>query len=232
MNTRNQLLCAWSGIAFVVVFTIGFWFLANFLPPPSPRATAAEIAALYRQNTLQIRFGMLLMMACSGLISPFVAVIAVQMKRMEGKASVLTYAQLSSGSVGVLFFVLPALTWSITAFRPDRDPQLTLLLNDMGWILFLMPFTSFVVQNICIGLAVLGDKSEQPAFPRWVGFFNFWVSVLFLPGGIITFFKSGPFAWNGLFGFWVPLVVFFIWYIVMFLFLRAGILSQAKLSPA
>jgi hypothetical protein len=231
MNSRNQLICAWSGIAFVAVFTIGFCILANFLPPPSPRATADEIAAIYRQHALPIRFGMLLMMGCSGLIAPFVAVIAVQMKRMEGKASVLTYAQLSSGSVGILFFVLPALIWAVTAFRPDRDPQLTLLLSDMGWIFFLMPFTPFVVQNISIGFAVLGDKSERPVFPRWVGFFNFWVSVLFLPGGIITFFKSGPFAWNGLFGFWVPLVVFFVWYIVMFLFLRAGIKAQAQLSP-
>jgi hypothetical protein len=219
-------------MAFVALFTVGFWFLANFLPPPSPQASAADIVATYRTHTVQIRTGMLVMMASSGLIAPFVAVIAVQMKRMEGSTSALTYTQLSSGTVGVLFFILPALLWAVTAFRPERDPQLTLLLNDMGWIVFLMPFTSFVIQNVSIGLAILGDRSEKPAFPRWMGFFNFWVAVLFLPGGIITFFKSGPFAWNGLFGFWVPLVVFFAWYIVMFVFLRAGILSQADLSRA
>lgn len=83
MNTRSQLLCAWSGPAFVVFFTVGFWFVAHYLPPPSPTAGAQEIAALYREHTSQIRLGMLLMMACSALIAPFVAAIAVQMKRME-----------------------------------------------------------------------------------------------------------------------------------------------------
>jgi hypothetical protein len=228
MSTRHQLFCAWAGIAFVVLFTVGFWFLAQYLPPPSPRAGAAEIAALYQQHTVQIRLGMLFMMGCSGLICLFVAAIAVQMKRMEGANSVLTYAQLSSGTVGVLFFVLPALIWSIAAFRPDRDIQLTLLLNDAGWIMFLMPFTSFVVQCVCIGLAILGDPNERPVFPRWVGFLNLWAAVLFTPGGLITFFKGGPFAWNGLFGFWIPLVAFFAWYIVMFVFLRAGIVVQGR----
>ncbi|MGK2912946.1 MAG: hypothetical protein ACSLE5_00555 [Porticoccaceae bacterium] len=227
MNTRSQLLCAWGGPAFVVVFTVGLWFVAHYLPPPSPTAGAQEIAALYRENTSQIRLGMFLMMACSALIAPFVAAIAVQMKRMETGTPVLTYAQLSSGTVGILFFILPAMIWTTAAFRPERDAELILLLNDLGWILFLMPFTSFVVQNIAIGTAILANKSEQQPFPRWTGYFNFWVAVLFVPGGLLTFFKTGPFAWNGLFVFWVPLVVFFLWYGVMFVLLRKAIMQQA-----
>jgi len=74
MNARHQMLCTWSGPVFVAVFTIGFWWLAHYLPPPSPNASAADITALYQQNTGQIRLGMLLMMACSGLVAPFVAV--------------------------------------------------------------------------------------------------------------------------------------------------------------
>jgi hypothetical protein len=226
MNTRHQLLGAWSGIFFCAVFTLGFWFIAGFVPPPSPSASAAQIAELYQQNTWQIRLGALLMMACSAFIVPFAAAISVQMKRMEGSSPVLTYTQLASGSLGIVFFILPAMLWTIAAYRPSRDPQLILLLNDMGWLIFLMPFTSFIVQNISIGLAVLSDRSEHPVFPRWVGFFNFWVAVLFVPGGLITFFKTGPFAWDGLFAFWVPLIVFFIWYLVMFVLLRKGITQQ------
>ena len=106
------------------------------------------------------------------------------------------------------------------------------MFNDAGWLMFLMPFTTFIVQNFAIGLAILGDRSAQPVFPRWVAYFNFWVAVLFLPGGLLTFFKSGPFAWNGLFAFWVPFVVFFTWYILMFALLRKGIIAQATASPA
>jgi hypothetical protein len=230
VSTRNQTLCAWSGIAFVVLFTIGFWPLAHFLPPPSPRAGAEVIAAAYRENTLSIRLGTLLTLGASGLMLPFVAAISMQMRRMEGRYPVLSYAQLASGTVGVLFFIIPSVIWSLAAFRPERDPQLTLLLSDMGWMLFLMPFASFVVQSLCIGLAILGDRAPDPVFPRWTGFFNFWVAALVAPGGIITFFKSGPFAWDGLFGFWIPLVIFFAWYLILFVYLRVGIARQGAAS--
>jgi hypothetical protein len=228
MNSRSQLLCAWSGVVFIALFTLGYWPLAHFLPPPSPRADAAIIAAAYQQHTLQIRFGTLITLGASGLMFPFVAAIAIQMRRMEGADPVLAYAQLASGTAGALFFIIPSVIWTIAAFRPERDPQLILLLSDMGWLLFLMPFASFVIQALCIGVCILGDTSAQPVFPRWTGFFNFWVAVLVLPGGIITFFKAGPFAWDGLFGFWIPLVIFFAWYLVLFVYLRAGIIRQSS----
>lgn len=232
MNVRNQMLCTWSGPIFVAVFTVGFWFLAHYLPPPSPSAGAGDIAALYQQNTGPIRLGMFLMMACSGLVAPFIAVIAVQMKRMEGGAGVLTYTQLSAGTVGILFLILPALLWTVAAFRPERDPNLILLLNDMGWIFFLMPFGTFTVQCLAIGLAILGSKDAPPLIPRWAGYFNLWVAVLFIPGGLLTFFKTGPFAWNGLFVFWVPLVAFLLWYGVMFVLLRQAIAKPAPTASA
>jgi hypothetical protein len=226
MNTRNQLLCAWSGVAFAILFTIGFWPLTHFMPPPSPTVGALDVAAMYQAHTNQIRLGLLVMMGASGCILPFAAVISAQMKRMEDTPSVLSYLQLASGAVGVVFFIVPCLIWSVAAFRPERDPALIQLMNDAGWLMFLMPFTTFMVQNFAIGIAILGDKSAQPVFPRWVAFLNFWVAVLFLPGGLLTFFKTGPFAWNGLFAFWVPFVVFFTWYMVMFTMLRKGIIAQ------
>lgn len=231
MNTRSQLLCAWSGILFTFLFMIGFWPVSHFVPPHHPTASAADIAAIYQQNTSLIRLGLLLMMTSSGFMSPFIAAISIQMKRMEGSPHILTYTQLSSGTVGVLFLILPCVIWTVAAFRPERDADLILLLNDLGWFVFLMPFTSFIVQNFAIGFAILGDKSAAPVFPRWVGFFTLWTAVLFIPGGLITFFKTGPFAWNGLFAFWIPLNVFFGWYLVIFAYMRKGIIQQAITAP-
>ena len=51
------------------------------------------------------------------------------------------------------------------------------------------------------------------------------------PGGLITFFKTGPFAWNGLLAFWVPLVIFFVWFLVMFVALLKTIREQESAPP-
>jgi len=228
MNTRNELLCIWSAVLFVVVFTIGLWPLAHFLPAHAPTASAEDIAALYQARPWQMRLGLFVMMGCSGLVCAFVAAITVAMKRMENGLGVLTLTQLSAGTCGAVFLIVPCLVWTAAAFRPERSPALTLLLNDLGWIMLFMPFTTFVVQNIAIGLAVLGDRNAVPEMPRWVGFLNLWVAVLFIPGGFLTFFKTGPFAWNGVFVYWIPLVVFLGWYLVMFVLLRQGALKAAR----
>jgi hypothetical protein len=228
MNTTSQLLCTWSAIAFTVLFTIGIWPLAGFMPPMSPDLTAIELATIYRENTLPIRTGALIMMACAGLMCPFLAVIAVQMKRIEGRNAVLTITQISSGTIGVLMLILPTVAWTSAAFRPERSPELITLLNDFGFICLLMTFGNFVVQNFAIGFAILGDKNERPVFPRWLGFFNLWVAITFLPGGLLTFFKTGPFAWDGLFVWWIPILVFFSWYLIMFVMLRKAINQQSN----
>ncbi len=57
---------------------------------------------------------------------------------------------------------------------------------------------------------------------RWVGYFNIWAGLLQIPGAMMPFFKTGPFAWDGLFAFWMPLVVFSLWiYVDTWAVLRA-----------
>lgn len=227
MNTKNQLICAWAGPVFLLLFFIGFWPISKFFPPHLPSASAAEIAAIYQQDTNMIRLGLLVMMIGSAFLAPFVAVISIQMKRIEGQFPVLAYTQLGSGALGVLILTIPIMVFTATAFRPERSAELTQLFNDLGWMMFVMPFGPAVIQSLAIGLAILSDKRPQPVFPRWLGFFNFWVAVLFLPSGLLTFYKLGPFAWNGLIAFWIPTIVFGAWFMVMFPMLLKAIKSQA-----
>ena len=187
---------------------------------------------MYQGNTTGIRTGMLLMMISSMFISPMVAVISQHLRRMEGVSRLMTFTQLSSGSVGILFFNIPAVLFLITAFRPDRMPELTYLMNDASWIVTVMVWPPAFMQNLSIGVAILQDKSANPIFPRWLGFFQFWVCLLFVPGSFVPFFKTGPFAWNGLLSFWVAGIAFTLWYIVMLVMLLKAIKRQEQETPA
>lgn len=39
------------------------------------------------------------------------------------------------------------------------------------------------------------------------------VAMLILPAGVVLFFKTGPFAWNGIVGIYIPLVGYAVWMI-------------------
>jgi hypothetical protein len=52
--------------------------------------------------------------------------------------------------------------------------------------------------------------------------------LMFTPAIILPFFKSGPFAWNGVFVFWVPAVVFGAVFIVNTIWLLKAINSEAE----
>ena len=41
------------------------------------------------------------------------------------------------------------------------------------------------------------------------------MAFLFAPSCLLTFFKTGPFAWNGLLSFWVAAGAFGAWFLVM-----------------
>lgn len=230
MNSQNQKLCLWSGVVFMVVFGLGWWLIAGFVPPPDPNATAAQVAESYQTNTWMIRLGLLIAAVSCTFYYPWISAISCQMKRIEGTTPIFSWTQLVSGATGTFIIYLPMFIWLVASFRPERNPELILLLNDFGWLLFTTTLAPFLAQNISIALAILTDKSATPVFPRWLGFYNIAVTTLFLPVGLIFFFKAGPFAWNGMIGFWIPLLDFFIWMVVMTVFLFKAVNQEKSLE--
>jgi hypothetical protein len=104
--------------------------------------------------------------------------------------------------------------FATTAFRPDRPPEMTQLLNDMSWIVLVMPWPPFMAQNFSFSFAILCDKRERPLFPRYVAYVNIWAPIVFTPALALPFFKTGPLAWNGIFVIWIPAFVFVAQFIV------------------
>jgi hypothetical protein len=220
------MMCAWAGPAFMISFCIGIWFIAGYVPPVAPAATADQIAAFYQANPERIRIGLLLTMFSATLWIPWAAALSAQMKRMCH--SVLSDTQLGCGIATSVFVILPVEVWLAASFRPDRDPALLLFFNDFAFIMFVGLVAPAYVQITSLGIAVLLDVSKIPIFPRWTGYFNIWAALMTLPGGMCVFFKDGPFAWNGLLAFWLPLSVYGVWYPLMFWYLRRAISLQAR----
>ena len=223
-----QRICAISGIICPLLF-FGAFIAAGFVPPLAPSSSVSEIAGYYQQHANGIRLGAGIMLLSGMFYAAYTAVMSAQMQRIRGVHQTVVFTQLAAGAFACLTFLVPALFFAVTAFRPDRSPELTLLLNDMSWICLVMPWPPFMAQNFAFAFAILSDKAARPIFPRWLAYLNIWAPIVFTPGIVLQFFKSGPFAWNGIFVFWIPATVFVIQFAAnVVLLLRAIKAEQAE----
>ncbi len=215
MQHATMRICTiMGGIAGTLLF-IGIWPVAGLFPPFAPDTPTAEIAAYFAENATGVFIGSILLQLASALFFLFGAAIAVLLKKIEGPSSPWTYAFMMILAYGFVTLYFAGLFFMAASFRPNYSAEITNLLTDLGFFLFVGAAIPAFVQNIITGAAILSDKRADPVMPRWVGYMNIWTGVLLLPGCVICLFKVGPFAWNGLLAFWMPAVVFGIWFNIM-----------------
>lgn len=206
---------------------IGFVFVAGFIPPPSPGLGAEQIAAYLDGNHWRILAGMSICVIACGLYVPWTVAIFGQMLRIEkGRFPALSYMQLGSGILSANYFMIPPLFWIGMAYRTGHVPDTLLLLNDYAWLAWLITWPPFFAQNISVALCALLYKNT--IIPRWLGYLSIWTCISMPPMTIMSFVYSGPFAWNGLFGLYLPVTIYAIWFVAMFFVLRKAIAGEAK----
>jgi hypothetical protein len=231
MDKGPQRFALYCGLAFPFVFFLGF-IVAGLFPLLSPHASLEHVRHYYASKTTRMRLGCLIRGASAALQAPLAGLIGVHMRRIEGRHSVLAYTQMLLGAVAVLAVLIPVMDFVNVAFRPaTHDPQTLLFFSDQAWLIFVGMWSAASMQSLCIGLAVLRDRHPVPIIPRAYGYFNLWVASLFVPGGMIYFFKSGPFGWNGAFAFWLPASVFGGWFIVTYVVFRKVVDEQPDDEP-
>jgi hypothetical protein len=227
VNVRAQWISLWATPFFGVLLLIAFLAFPGFRPPMSPGMSAEQVAAFYTENTAMIRFSMVTFNLCAILLIPFFMVIVLQIKRMATPSAVLAYCYLSAAATGATVFAVADIFWLVAAFRPERDPQLTMMLNDMAWLMFTAPVGMLVVQNLVLALAVYLDARTTPVFPRWVAPFSLVIAAAMAPAACAVIFRTGPLAWDGAVSFWLKIGAFSLYLVVMFVVVRAALKQQA-----
>jgi hypothetical protein len=216
MNRTTERWCVYAGPLLMIVFGIGFWAVGGLVPPPSPNNSAQQIAAFYADHAIRIRIGLMISMLAAGLAFPFTVAIFMQLKRIEGGVGPLGCTQLVTGLLNGPLFILPMITLAAATFRAGAtDPSATQSLSDLGWLAFVGIPAPAIVQLSSIAIAIFRDNGPRPIFARWLGYFNVWCGLSFLFGILVICFKTGPFAWNGIIAFWIPLTIFGTWFFVM-----------------
>ena len=204
---RLHLMCAHSWLPFVVLTVGGFVGLAGFVPPPDPNADAMVIFERFRENATGIRVGMTLCILAAAFLLLWGAAIAAQVRRLEGEHPLLTWAFVAATGCITLEFAFPSAFWVAAAYRLDV-PANVRALNDMSWLPWM------IISTGMFQMLILADQRTEPIYPRWFGYYNLWSAIGVAPASLLYIFKTGPFAWNGIFGFYIPAATAFSWIVL------------------
>jgi hypothetical protein len=219
-RTTGERIIFWTLPGVVIIWIAAFLLFPGFLPPMSPKASAAQVAAFYSAHASRVRYSMILFnWFCVALI-PILMLIVERMRGMAHRTPVLRYCVIGVAGAAPIAFLTSTVFWLLAAFRPDRAPALTQLYNDLAWITFTCGVPFLVALCLFIAAAIYLDQQAKPVFARWVGHFNLLIGVALVPAGFAGLTLTGVFAWNGFLSFWVKNVAIAVWIVVMAVVLR------------
>lgn len=207
-------VCAWTGPAMTILFLVGAVPLANFFVPPYSAAhTPADVTQMYVDNLTGIRLGCVVMCFAAALFLPFGLSIAAVVRQTDPAGVLLSWIQVASVAVATIVIVMIPIFWGVATYRAGSiSPEITQSWNDAGWFGVLFAVPPFSLWCVAIAVAIM---RRGATLPRWLGYLNLWMAILFMPAMMMIFFKHGPFAQNGVLTFWMPVGVFFGWIITM-----------------
>jgi hypothetical protein len=230
----GELIILWTLPLLAVLWISAFFLFPGFVHPMSPSMTAQQVAGFYRNpaNLSRIRYSMILFNWFGVGLVPMLALLVLQLKRMAHRTPILSYCLLGCIAGGPTVFLVADLFWLLAAFQPARDPQLTLLFNDLAWMFFTTAVPFLIGQSLIIALAIYLDNPERPVFRRWVAHFNVVIAAALVPAAFTGLALSGPMAWNGLLPFWLKNVAIAVWIVVMSVALGRNIYRQRAAASA
>jgi hypothetical protein len=225
-RTDGELILFWTLPAVAIIWISAFFLFPGFVHPMSPTMSAEEVAAFYRDNLPRIRYSMILFnWFCVGLI-PILMLLVMQIRRMAHRTPILSYCMLGCAAGGPTLFLIANLFWLLAAFRPERNPELTQLFNDLAWVTFATGVPFLIAQSVILAMAIYLDRQSRPVFKPWVAHFNLVVAAALAPAAFTGLALGGPMAWDGALPFWVKNIAIAVWIVVMGVVLGQAIYRQ------
>ncbi len=223
-NYSTWRVCNWTGLIFAIGYVTSWAIMGYNLPPFEPAISAHDLHQHYTDNNTRIKLAFTLSLFFMPMYFVWSSVVSRVMQSIEGNQGPLSVVEQMGGAPTVITGCIAGVCWLTAGFRiEERTPELVRTLHDFGWLYFDTTFMVTSLQMIAIAVVFLSDKRSTPLIPKWLSWYTILIAVIFVPLMLLPFMYTGPFAWSGLFNFWVALGGWFIWVILMFFYISKSI---------
>lgn len=205
---------AWCGPIFIGAFLFFFGILGHNLPPVGADLTPQQLTQHYIDNGMSIRIGMSVCIVFATFYIPWGVAVSRLMRRIEGGEGMLGNLQMLGAAISSVIIIVPCGLWLMCSIEaPTIQPETIHLLYWMGWMIIDLGYMAFTFQIAAEAIVFLRDPRGKPLVAPWVCWAGFVTCAAFFMENLIPFFKTGPFAFHGLFNFWVAYGTWFVWVI-------------------
>lgn len=213
-------LMAWTGPVFFIGFFVMWGLVAGNFPPMPASTEPQAMWQHYKDLQTEIAIGMSLCMVLGSCYMTFGAAVSRVMRRIEGPEGMLANLEMMGATITYCPIVIACGTWLTTALQIDKlSPDMVQTLYYLAWMIIDLAYMVTSWQIIAAAIVFLRDKRERKLVPAWVSWWGFVTVATFFPVSLIPFFKTGPFAFHGLFNFWIAFCTWYIWIVSMSFFI-------------
>lgn len=224
-------LMVYTGLVLIVMSLVGLGFLIGYLDPPNPALSAETFILRAQENQLSMLLGVTVLNVFWSFWVIWGTPFAIYIRRME-RSPLLTWAWIGLTAVLSALIIMIPMSFAVMVFRVD-NPAIVQAFNDLAMFLIVYSVPVFAIWMFVLGFAILRDTSTTPSLPRWSGYYTLFGGFLMAPGCLVVFFKAGPFAYNGLLGYWLVVLDFFLWMaIISVLLLKAMKRDEIELKES
>ncbi|MFE6862142.1 hypothetical protein [Nocardia sp. NPDC057668] len=222
ISYKYQKRLALTSFVLYVLFTSGlFWgrlFTAEWKSPiTDPNWTAEQASAFYTDHRGLIQLGVFSYMIGTSFLIPLAVLVAARTRMLEKRFAFFSMGQLVAFTGCYMVIVLMGIMWTMAAFRAGSvSPELTQAFNDLAWLVTIYGWPPFAAWILLMALPVFLAPPGSPTLPRWWGYFSILETIAggTVINGLVGFFKTGPFAYNGIISTYLPLGFFAVYLVV------------------
>jgi len=207
-NIKSQKIGLWCTWIFSALTAVGWLGIAHFYQPAPADLGLAGTHEWYSQiNTTGTLIGCTLFYIAAGILVPGSIQFGIMLSKMEGRFPLWSLTTAVCGIFISLIIFFNACTWIVAAYRPEFGADVIQALNDWAWMGFLLGWFYLAVEMAASAIVELSDSRDVPMVPRPVAWATLAGAITLMTAAGPAFFKSGPFAYHGLLGFYLPVLI-------------------------
>jgi hypothetical protein len=209
---RNQAFAILCGPLFTVLTLVGWFGFSQGSFPAHADWTAAQTAQFFAVHQFGVEFGCSIWIVGCCVLGIWVAQLSAMLAKIEGGMPVWAIVQGIAGGGIVVLVMVSCCLWTEAAYRVGANADVIVSANDSAWLAILQTWPILSLEMVATAVVMLQDRRAVKTIPKWLSCASIAGAIALTTAACPVFTKSGTFAFHGFAGYFLPMIIWGLWF--------------------